>query len=277
MRRFRVLLIGLLAVGLVTAVSGTAGASPRAAKVDTVEADTLTVATNLPAPGFWNGDNPDSVNGGFEYAMAKEIAKRLKLKDGVKVQNVSFDSLVAGQASGFDLAFSQVTIKPERAEVVDFSVPYFSSDQGILMLKDSKKKKIKSFKDAAKLQWGIQGSTTAQDFLDARIKPKKKPRVYQETTGAFTALQGGDVDAVLLDTAIVLEQANQKGSGMTVVAQFKTGENYGAVFEKGSKLRAPVDKIIKAMKKDGTLAKLGDKYLKPAFGKDPQKVPYVTK
>jgi len=276
MRRFRVVLVGMLTIGLVAAFSGSASARSRAT-VNTVTPNTLTVATNLPAPGFWNGDNPDSITGGYEYAMGREIAKRLKLKNGVKVQNVSFDSLVAGQASGFDLALSQVTIKPDRAKVVDFSTPYYSSDLGVLMLKSSKKKNVKSYKDAAKLQWAVQGTTTSQDFLAAKIKPKKPVRVYQETTQAFTALQAGDVDAVLLDTAIVLEQANQKGSGMTVVGQFKSGESYGAVFNKGSKLRAPIDKIIQAMKKDGTLAKLGDKYLKPAFGKDPQKVPYISK
>lgn len=275
MRRFRVVFALVLALGLIAGVAGPAGARSRAT-VNTVSAGTLTVATNLPAPGFWNGDNPDSITGGYEYGMAKEIAKRLGLKKGVNVQNVSFDSLVAGQVSGFDIALSQVTIRPDRAKVVDFSTPYFSSDQGVLVLK-SLKKKVKTFKDAAKLRWGIQGSTTAQDFLSSKIKPKKAPRVYQETTQAFTALQAGDVDAVLLDTAIVLEQANQKGSGMTVVAQFKTGESYGAVYQKGSKLRAPIDKILKAMQKDGTLSKLGDKYLKPAFGKDPQKVPYVSK
>ena len=91
--------------------------------VELVSDGELTVATNLPAPGFWNGDDPGSVNGGFEYCMAAEIATSLGL-DAVEVVQVSFDALVAGQAGDFDMALSQVTITEERAEVVDFSVPY---------------------------------------------------------------------------------------------------------------------------------------------------------
>src|SRR5688500_13096032 len=103
-----------------------------------VEDGVLTVATNLPAPGSWNGDDPAAMEGGFEYAIATELAKRLELGGGVKVVNVSFAALVAGQAQNFDIALSQVTITDERAEVVDFTVPYFSSDQGVMVRKGTK-------------------------------------------------------------------------------------------------------------------------------------------
>ena len=52
--------------------------------VELVSDGVLTVVTNLPAPGFWNGDDPESVNGGFEYCMAAEIATSLGL-DAVEV------------------------------------------------------------------------------------------------------------------------------------------------------------------------------------------------
>lgn len=240
-------------------------------EVKTVSPGVLTVATNLPAPGFWNGDSPDSITGGYEYAMAQDISKELGLDGKVKVVNVSFDQLVAGQAKGFDVAFSQVTIKPERAEVVDFTEPYFSSDQGVLMQKG---KTLTTVAQAKQLQWGVQAATTALDVLD-KIKPTKEPRVYQETTQAFAALQAGQVDAVMLDTAIVLEEANQPGSTFDVVAQFPSGEEYGGVLPKGSALLAKVDAAIKKLKADGTLDALAEKWLKPEFGKDPTKVPVI--
>ena len=121
----------------------------------------LTVATNLPAPGFWNGDDPDSINGGFEYCMAADMATSLGL-DKVKVVQVSFDALVAGQTSDFDIALSQVTITDERAKVVDFSTPYFSADQGVLVNKGTT---IANIDEAKKAKWGVQASTTAQTYL----------------------------------------------------------------------------------------------------------------
>ena len=237
-----------------------------------VTADTLTVGTNLPAPGFWNGDDPTSITGGYEYGIAQELARRLGLTKGVKVENVSFDALVAGQAKGFDIALSQVTITDDRRKVVDFSVPYFASDQGVLVNKGTA---VPGLAAARNLQWGVQQSTTGQSFLDDVVKPTKETRVYGETTQAFTALQAGQIDAVLLDTAIVLEQAAQPGSPFEVAGQFATGEAYGAVLAKGSPNLAVVDQHLTAMRDDGTLSRLSAQYLTPRFGADPTKVPYI--
>ena len=240
--------------------------------IEVVNADTLTVGTNLPAPGFWNGDDPSSIKGGYEYGIATDIARRLGLTKGVKVENVSFDALVAGQAQGFDIALSQVTITEDRRKVVDFSVPYFSSDQGVLVNKGTQ---VPDLAAAKGLQWGVQQSTTGQTFLDTVVKPAKETRVYGETTQAFTALQAKQVDAVLLDTAIVLGQAAQPGSPFEVVGQFASGEAYGAVLAKGSSLLGVIDEQLTAMRADGTLDRLSAEYLTPEFGADPTKVPYI--
>ena len=97
----------------------------------------LTVEVNLPAPGFWNGDTPETIKDGFEYCMAANIAHRAGL-DKVEVVNVAWDALVAGQTKDFDLALSQTSITDERKKVVDFSVPYFSSDIGVMVKKGTK-------------------------------------------------------------------------------------------------------------------------------------------
>jgi len=232
----------------------------------------LTVATNLPAPGFWNGDDPDSINGGFEYCMAADIATSLGL-DKVKVVNVSFDALVAGQTAGFDLALSQVTITDERAKVVDFSTPYFSSDQGVLVNKGTT---ISNIDEAKKAKWGVQASTTGQSYLTDVIKPTSEPAVFQDTPSMFTALQAKQIDAVLLDTSIILGQSAQSNGAQVVVAQFKTGEEYGAIYQKGSPNGAALDKIIAGYTSDGTLQKLQEKWLVPVFKGDPAKIPYIT-
>jgi polar amino acid transport system substrate-binding protein len=226
----------------------------------------LKVGTNLPAPGFWTGDTPSDITGGFEYDLANDIAKSLGY-DGVEVVNVSFDALVAGKAQGFDLALSQVTITKDRAKVVAFSAPYFSSDQGVLV---STGTKVTS-KNAKSIQWGVQTGTTAQDYLKTKIKPSKTPRVYQETSQAFAALQAKQIDAVMLDTAIVLQQAAASNGEFKVVGQYKTGEEYGAVLPKGSKILKKVNSAIKALKADGTLAEIANQNI----GGDPGTIPYL--
>lgn len=235
-----------------------AGASVRAQAKGPLE-----VGTNLPAPGFWTGNTPSDIEGGFEHELAQEIAKKLGY-EGVEVVNVSFDALVAGKAQGFDLAFSQVTITDDRAKVVAFSAPYFDSDQGVLVRAGTSV----TDKNAKKLQWGVQTATTAQTYLKEEVKPKKKPRVYQETSQAFAALQAKQVDAVMLDTAIVLQQAAASKGKFEVVGQYLTGEKYGAVLPKGSPILAQVDQAITDLKNDGTIGRLAEKNL----GGDPGKL-----
>ncbi|MDH5290914.1 MAG: transporter substrate-binding domain-containing protein, partial [Acidimicrobiia bacterium] len=140
-RSWRISLLALLGcLGLVAAACGSddtaaatgssaanseEGATPGGAAGDEcptdftpIKAGTLTVVTSLPGPGFWDGsdDDPTKITGGYEYDIVQAIKDKLCL-DSVDVRNVPFDGLVAGTVTGFDVAFSQVTITDERAQV----------------------------------------------------------------------------------------------------------------------------------------------------------------
>ena len=224
---------------------------------DLITPGTLTVATELPAPPFWIGDDYDNLSGGFEVDFAKEMAKRLGI-DNVKFVEMPFAGLVAGQQCPCDIDFSQVTITPDRSKVAQFTEPYFDANQGVLAKKGTK---VASVADAKKLRWGIQLNTTATGFLADKIQPDTEPRVYDRTTDAFAALNAGQIDAVMLDVPIVLgavEEGQVKDA--EVVGQFKTGEVYGAVVNKDSKNLETFNTAIKAMVEDGTRDKLFQKY-----------------
>jgi polar amino acid transport system substrate-binding protein len=253
-RKLLVVIVGVVLMAAFAMPAGAQGKGP------------LQVATDLPAPGFWNGETPDNVDGGLEYDMALEMADRLGY-DGIEVSDVSFDALVAGQLSGFDIALSQVTITEERAEVVDFTTPYFASDQGIMVRKGTKVTE----KNAKKIKWGVQSSTTAQFFLKDVLEPNKKVRTYRQTVDLFAALRAKQIDAVLLDTAIVLEQAAKSEGKLKVVGQFATGEEYGGILVKGSPLLADIDEVITAMREEGLLNDLTAEYL----GGDPSTVKFI--
>ncbi|MBX6321547.1 MAG: amino acid ABC transporter substrate-binding protein [Rhodospirillaceae bacterium] len=229
----------------------------------------LTVEVNLPAPGWWNGDTPETIKDGYEYCMAANIAHRAGL-DKVAVVNVAWDALVAGQTKDFDLALSQISITDERKKVVDFSVPYFSSDIGVLVKKGTKvdSQSIKN------MRIGVQQATTGADFVAQKLKPSMPAKVFPDTPSMFTALQAGQIDVAMTDTAIVLGQAAASNGVFEVVGQYKTGETYGALYPKGSPNAKTIDEIIEALQKDGTLAKLSAKYLAEAWGADPAKIPY---
>ncbi|HVM13367.1 MAG TPA: ABC transporter substrate-binding protein [Egibacteraceae bacterium] len=233
---------------------------------------TLTVATNLPAPGWWNGESAAALTGGFEYGMASEIARRLGLTGGVLVINVPFDDLVAGHVGKYDIGLSQVTITPERAKVVDFSAPYFNSHAGVLV---SKGTAVPDLSAAKRLRWGVMAATTMETFLDEQVKPDVPVRLYPDQSQTVAALRNGEVDALLLDTFSALVEATQSAGTFEVPAQFRTGESFGAVLPKGSKNRPEVDRVIKALADDGTLGRLSDQFLEPQFGTDPAGIRFI--
>ena len=224
---------------------------------DLITPGTLTVGTELPAPPFWIGDDYDSLTGGFEVDFAKEMAKRLGLNQ-VKFVEMPFGALVAGSKCDCDIDFSQVTITPDRDKVVDFTEPYFDANQGVLARKGIT---VASVDDAKKLQWGAQINTTGTQFLSDKIQPDKETRIFDKTVDAFAALNAGQIQAIMLDTPIVLGAVEEKQvKDAEVVGQFKTGETYGAVVNRGSKNLAAFNTAIKAMKADGFRDQLFKKY-----------------
>ncbi|MER2606013.1 MAG: ABC transporter substrate-binding protein [Siculibacillus sp.] len=272
--------IALAAFSALAVLSGTASAADKIGNceltgkkgefsITPAVAGQLTYETNLPAPGWNNGDTPDTIKDGYEYCLAANIAWRVGL-DKVKVVNVDFDALVAGNTKDFDIALSQISITEKRKEVVAFSVPYFDSDVGVLAKKG---KKVESG-DMKGLRIGVQAGTTGTDFVAGTLKPKTPAKVFPDTPSMFTALMANQIDVAMTDTAIVLGQAAESKGKMVVVGQYSTGEQYGALFPKNSANAATLDKVLQALIADGTTKKLAAKYLAATWGADPTKIPY---
>jgi polar amino acid transport system substrate-binding protein len=218
---------------------------------------TLTVGTELPAPPFWIGKDYDSLTGGFEVDLSKEIGKRLGL-NSVKYVEMPFSSLVAGRQCPCDITFSQVTRTEERDRVVDFTEPYFDSNQGILAKKGIR---LNSLADAKNLKWGAQLNTTGASYITDTIQPATEAQVFDHTVDAFQALNAGQIDAVLLDTPIVLGAVeNKQVRDAEVVGQFKTGEVYAAVLNQGSPNLEAFNTVIRRLKSEGYVDQLLHRY-----------------
>jgi ABC-type amino acid transport substrate-binding protein len=240
-------------------------------KLQTVVPGALSVRPVLPAPGWWNGDSPETIKDGFEYCMAAIMAYRAGL-DRVIVVNRSFAQVITGQAKGFDIALSEITITEERRKVVDFTEPYFDSDQGILVKAGTHidKGNIKNMRLAAE-----QSTTTLQFIMDS-IKPTEPPKVFASVAGMYAALAAGQVDAVLFDTPNVLTRAKESNGLFKVVGRYDMGEKWGGMVNKDSPNLVAFNQLIKEFRKDGTLERLTNKYLTPNLGMDPAKLPVFT-
>ena len=217
----------------------------------------LTVGTELPAPPFWIGKDYDSLTGGFEVDLSKEIGKRLGLNT-VKYVEMPFSGLVAGQQCPCDINFSQVTITEERDRVVDFTEPYFNANQGVLARKGVT---VNSLADAKNLKWGAQLNTTGASYISDTIQPATEAQIFDRTVDAFQALNAGQIDAVLLDTPIVLGAVEEgQVRNAEVAGQFKTGEVYGGVVNRGSPNLETFNQVIRTLKSEGFIDGLFQKY-----------------
>jgi polar amino acid transport system substrate-binding protein len=252
------MLVALVGAGCGSDEPADSGGQAGGATVSGLVTDgTLTVATELPAPPFWIGKDYDSVTGGFEVELSREIAKRLNL-GSVKFVEMPFAGLVAGQQCPCDINFSQVTITEERARVVDFTEPYFDANQGVLVKQGTK---VASLADAKNLKWGAQINTTGARYIKDKIQPATEAQIYNTTVDAFTALSAGQIQAVMLDTPIVLGAVEEKQvPNGEVVGQFKTGEQYGAVLNKGSENLEAFNEVIRTLKSEGFVDQLFKKY-----------------
>src|SRR4051794_16292463 len=266
---------GTTASGGTAATGGSAAAGAAGNDCKPVKAGVLSVVTSLPGPNFWGTTkaevDPDQIKSGIEYDLGNMLAAWCGLK--MEFRNENFDAIVAGQIDpkSYDIVLSQVTITDDRAKVVDFSVPYFKADQGLLVNKGTT---VTSWDDVKKLTVGVQASTTAEfDVTSGEVPGWKLDKVksFPDLASAYAALSAGTVDAVMIDTPINLGQAAQSGGKEEVVAQFKTGEAYGAIFGKGNGKKEIFDPIIQGLVDDGSVNALIAKYL----GGDPSTVPFV--
>ena len=208
----------------------------------------LRVAVALPAPGFWDGTTARA--GGFEADLARELATRLG-RGGVTVVDTPFPRIVRGRFAA-DLALSEVSITPERERVVDFSVPYLFVDQAVVMGATA------ALGDwhLPDLRWGVVRATTGADTLRSIVRPVVGATEFATESEAFAALGAGRVDAVMIDGPIAARAVAASGGALAISLFVPTGERYGVVLPKGSRLRRPVSVALAAMVGDGTVARL---------------------
>lgn len=208
---------------------------------------------------------------GWEYDAMAELAKRLNFK--VEYQNTSWDAMIqAVSDKQYDIGMTGITIKDDRREKIDFSDPYMKSEIFMLVRGDETRfSDAKSFAADDKLLVGAQPGTSpfyvaVYNVLDGN---EQNPRIKLMETFAATvaALQAGDVDLVLTDSAAGKSISDGSDGKLKLVGEPLQAEEFGFIFPKGSDLVAPINAGIAALKADGTFDKLTQKWFvdyKPA-------------
>ncbi len=232
----------------------------------------LTVAAELlNYPPFLIGKGTDPPPTGFEADLVNEIARRLRLQ--VTWTNTSFDSLFAPGPKEWDFGVSQMTITPEREQAVDFSAPYLKADQSLVVRVGTPIENAKTIADLKQYKLGGESGTTGTEFAKKTLDPNEPVSEFDTTADAAQALKSGTIDGQIIDFPIASGIVSEsKSVPLKIVGFFKTNENYGLAFEKGSPLKRCVDQAINAMKADGFLPQAEKKWIPPGT----QGLPEIT-
>ena len=201
---------------------------------------------------------------GFNIDLFTEVARRMKRE--ITIDSVSFSTLIPGMQSGrYDFIAAPVTVTKERAENMLFTAGYLWTS----------------------FQFGIKkGSTPLKGWADLKGKAvavnKGTPyetlskkmgqeigfdvQAYDTQPDAIQAVLSGRAYANLVGNTSTLYAASKNPMFVADLELTDTRAHWAAPVPKDNpKLRAQLQDALDCMKKDGTLAKLSEKW----FGKAP--------
>lgn len=238
----------------VTEAAGTEEAAP-------AEGGTLTFGTNAEFPPF-EFVTANGVIGefdGIDMAIAKQIAEENGMT--AAIENMEFDSLLVALQNGqIDAVIAGMTITDERAEAVDFSIPYYTATQVMIVKEDSD---IASAADMAdKKICVIQGYTGEVCVNEMGYSYES----FKKGTEAVMELVNGKCDVVVIDSATAAKYVNDN-EGLKIVEDpdaFES-EEYAIAVQKGNtELLDMINAAIEAKLADGTISDLAVQYTEAA-------------
>ena len=233
---------------------------------------TLAMAQDMPVvnvatdPSFVPFEMMDSETGemiGFDMDMINEIAERAGFE--VNLTTMEFSGIIpAVQTGSQEIAIAGVTITDERAEIVNFSDPYYDSGLRIIVRADNED--VATIDDLEGMTIGTKIGSTSYDFLQDKFGDTAEITPYPGTSDMYMALLGRNVDAAFYDAPNVAYFSQTRGEGRTkVVGPLYEGQQYGIVFNKGSEWVEPANEALAAMREDGTYDEIYTKW----FGESP--------
>jgi polar amino acid transport system substrate-binding protein len=286
---------GIIAGGLIAGCTGSDSESESTATADSSagtdtptdtvsDTETATAESVVPSNVVIGSDIPyrpfeyETTSGeltGFDVDIAQAVFED-QLGVNYEFKPTSFDSIIPSLNNGnFRIIMSAMTINDTRDEKVDFSDPYFTAYQTIIVRADSS---ISSRGDLEGTVVGVQKGTTganAAEELQSEFDGNIELNRYDQIPAAFQALKNGQVSAVINDNTVNAEFASQEdniefieGEGAAVEAGQDappyltlTVENYGIAFrEDDSEFLERVNEALATIKNNGTYDEIYSEY-----------------
>lgn len=227
----------------------------------------LRMGLNPTYPPF-ESKSPSGELQGFDIDVGNAICKKLNVKC-VWVEN-DFDGLIpALQARKFDVVNSAMNITEKRKQIIDFTPPLYVVPIQLVAKRSAKlQPTVESLKGKSV---GVMRGTTQEAYLQKYwAKGGVEVVSYQDQAQVFADLIAGRIDGAVQESQTALDGLLGKPegrdfdfAGQALVDPATLGVGTGLGFRKGDDaLREKLLGAIAALKKDGTLSELSNKYFK---------------
>lgn len=244
----KLIVAALLAASMVLSLTACGGGSGKEAS------GKLIMATNAEFPPYESREGKEVV--GIDVDIANALAEKLGMT--LEIEDMAFDSIIASIQSGkADIGLAGITASEDRKANVNFSDPYTTAAQVIIVKNDSPVTKPDDLEGKnIGVQLGTTGDKYAADIKDAKIER------FNKGFEAVQAMTQGKVDAVIIDRepAKVFVSQNE---GTKILDEEFTVEDYAiAIAKENEDLLKKVNTALGELKTSGELQKILDKYIK---------------
>lgn len=211
---------------------------------------TVTVAVENAYPPFNSIDEATGEAVGWDYDVVREICNRLNCVPEFK--EAAWDGIFpAMQAGEYDMLADGVTYTAERDEIVDFSIPYVTVGQ-VMLIRVDDNYTLDDFKSNTELAIGTQIQTTNEIVAQENFGAERV-QSFEDFGAAVLALIAGDIDGVVIDNVSAFGYMKANEGILKIGFQITSDEQLAFVFPPGSDLVEPVNAALQSMMDDGTL------------------------
>lgn len=192
---------------------------------------------------------------GIDMAIVQKIGEDAGFE--VSMESMEFDSLLVALQNGqVDAIIAGMTITDERKESVDFSIPYYTATQVMIVMEDSD---ITCATDMADKTIAVVQGYTGETCVQELGYPYE---AFKKGTECVMELTNGKCDAVVIDSATAKKYvADNPGTKIVEDASAFAAEEYGIAVAKGNtELLNKINAAVQKMLDDGTISELAVKY-----------------